>query len=59
MADIVIQLLPHILAALTYAALGFHFWNTRWREHDGQCVACPMQTWERGVIAVALLLHVY
>ena len=59
MADIVIQLLPHILAALTYAALGFHFWNTRWREHDGQCVACPMQTWERGVIAVALLLHGY
>src|SRR5574343_904704 len=59
MADIVIQLLPHILAALTYGALGFHFWNTRWREHDGQCVACPMQTWERGVIAVALLLHGY
>jgi len=59
MADIVIQLLPHILAALTYAALGFHFWNTRWREHDGQCVACPMQTWERAVIAVALLMHGY
>ncbi len=59
MADIVIQLLPHILAALTYAALGFHFWNTRWREHDGQCVACPMQRWERGVIAVALLMHGY
>ena len=59
MADIVIQLLPHILAALTYAALGFHFWNTRWREHDGQCVACPMQTWERATIAVALLVHGY
>jgi len=59
MADIVIQLLPHILAALTYGALGFHFWNTRWREHDGQCVACPMQTWERATIAVALLVHGY
>jgi len=25
MADIVIQLLPHIAAALLYGALGFHF----------------------------------
>ena len=54
MADIVIQLLPHILAALFYGALGFHFWNTRWRERDGQCLACPMQTWERVAIAVAI-----
>lgn len=57
MADIVIQLLPHILAALTYAALGFHFWNTRWRESENQCVACPMQPWERAAIAVALAIH--
>jgi ABC-type uncharacterized transport system permease subunit len=57
MADIVIQLLPHILAALLYGALGFHFWNTRWRESENQCVACPMQTWERSAIAAALLIH--
>ncbi len=57
MADIVIQLLPHILAALLYAALGFHFWNTRWRENESQSVARPMQPWERGAIAVALLIH--
>lgn len=57
MVDIVIQLLPHILAALIYGALGFHFWNTRWREGEGQCVACPMQTWERSVIAGALVIH--
>jgi len=57
MADIVIQLLPHILAALLYGALGFHFWNTRWRESETQCVACPMQTWERIAIAAALLIH--
>ena len=57
MADIVIQLLPHILAALLYGALGFHFWNTRWREGENQCVACPMQTWERIAIAVALGIH--
>src|SRR5574343_621081 len=57
MVDIVIQLLPHILAALIYGALGFHFWNTRWRESEGQCVACPMQTWERLAIAAALVTH--
>ena len=57
MADIVIQLLPHIIAALLYGGLGFHFWNTRWRESEHQCVACPMQTWERGTIALALTIH--
>jgi ABC-type uncharacterized transport system permease subunit len=59
MADIVIQLLPHILAALIYGALGFHFWNTRWRENENQCIACPMQTWERGAIAAALSIHAW
>lgn len=57
MSDIVIQLLPHILASFLYGALGFHFWNTRWRESENQCVACPMQTWERAGIAAALLIH--
>lgn len=59
MAAIVIQLLPHIAAALLYGALGFHFWSTRWREHENQCVACPMQVWERVAIASALLIHAY
>ena len=59
MADIVIQLLPHILAAVLYGALGYHFWNSRWRENENQCVACPMQTWERCAIAIALLVHAY
>ncbi|MCB4360722.1 cytochrome C assembly family protein [Quatrionicoccus australiensis] len=57
MADIVIQLLPHILAALLYAGLAFHFWNTRWREGEHQSVASPMQTWERAAIAAALLIQ--
>lgn len=57
MADIVIQLVPHILAAFLYGALGFHFWNTRWREKEGQCVACPMLPWERAAIGAALLVH--
>jgi ABC-type uncharacterized transport system permease subunit len=57
MVDIVIQLLPHSLAALIYAALGFHFWHTRWREQPNQCVGCPMQTWERTAILCALIPH--
>ncbi|MEN9481823.1 MAG: hypothetical protein RLZZ298_3218 [Pseudomonadota bacterium] len=57
MFDIVIQLLPHILAALLYGGLGFHFWNTRWREREHQCVGCPMQSWERATIAAALIIH--
>jgi ABC-type uncharacterized transport system permease subunit len=59
MADIVIQLLPHILAALLYGALGFHFWNTRWRQSENQCIACPMTTWERLAIAGALAIHAF
>lgn len=53
MADIVI----HILAALLYAGLGFHFWNTRWRETGKPPVATPMQAWERAVIGTALSIH--
>ena len=58
MADIVIQLAPHILAALLYGALGFHFWNSRWREGDNRSITTPMQTWERSTIAAALLLMI-
>jgi len=59
MSDIVIQLLPHILAALIYAGLGFHFWNTRWRESNNPCLNCPMLAWERSAIAGALMLHAW
>ena len=57
MVDIVIQLLPHALAALLYGWLGFHFWHTRWRDVPNQSVARPMQTWERLAIAGALVPH--
>jgi ABC-type uncharacterized transport system permease subunit len=59
MVDIVIQLLPHILTALIYAGLGYHFWNTRWRDSAEQTVASPMQTWERLAIGATLLPHAY
>lgn len=59
MGDIVIHLLPHILAAVVYGALGFHFWNTRWRETDKPLVAVPMTPWERGAIGGGLLVHAW
>ena len=54
MVDIVIQLLPHILAALIYGALGFHFWNSRWRAGSS---ARPLSVSERGLLTAALGLH--
>ena len=57
MSDIVIHLLPHILAAVGYGALGVHFWHTRWRETETQCVACPMKSWERASIGLLLAVH--
>lgn len=57
MPDILLHLLPHIVATLVYGALGLHFWNTRWRETDKPFAALPMQPWERGAIAAALLIQ--
>lgn len=57
MGDIVIQLLPHILAAFGYAALGFHFWDTRWRETGRPPPIGHMVLGERAVIGGVLGLH--
>lgn len=57
MLDILLHLLPHIVSSVLYAALGFHFWRTRWRETDKPLVTLPMQAWERAAILVALLLQ--
>ncbi len=57
MLDILLHLLPHIVATLVYGALGLHFWNTRWRETDKPFAALPMQPWERAAIAAALLIQ--
>lgn len=53
------QVLPHLFAALVYAVLGFHFWNTRWRQTDKPLAAAPMRTWERASIGVALAVHAF
>lgn len=57
MPGILLHLLPNILAAILYAGLGFHFWQTRWRETDKPLVAQPMQPWERTAIGTTLLIH--
>jgi len=59
MVAIVIQHLPHLLAALAYAGLGFHFWNTRWRQTDQPRAAAPMLPWERWSIGAVLLVHAF
>jgi ABC-type uncharacterized transport system permease subunit len=57
MPDILLHLLPLIAACLLYAALGFHFWHTRWHETDKPIDPLPMQFWERSAIFVALALQ--
>jgi ABC-type uncharacterized transport system permease subunit len=49
--------MPHIASSLFYAALGYHFWHTRWRETDKPLDPLPMQAWERIAIFVALTLQ--
>jgi ABC-type uncharacterized transport system permease subunit len=57
MRDILLQLPYPIVAALLYAVLGYHFWNTRWRETDKPHIALPLQPWERAAILGALVVH--
>ena len=57
MADILLHLLPHVVSSLLYAALGFHFWRTRWCETDQPLLALPMQPWERAAIFGALVVQ--
>lgn len=44
-----------LLPACLYAALGVHFWLTRWR--DDITPPGKMRGWERGAVAFALLIH--
>lgn len=57
MGAIVNQLLPHILTAFGYAALGFHFWDTRWRGRQRGGSPGHMLFAERLAIGVVLGLH--
>ncbi len=57
MADILLHLLPHVVSSLLHAALGIHFWNTRWRETDRPLLTEPMRPWERAAIFAALAIQ--
>lgn len=57
MPAILLHLLPHIVAAALYAALGFYFWKTRWAPSDKPAVATPMRASERGAILAILIVH--
>jgi len=54
MPDILLHLLFPIASSLLYAALGYHFWQTRWRETDRPLFQLPMRSWERLAILIAL-----
>ena len=57
MPDILLHLVLPIASCLLYAALGYHFWHTRWNDTGKPLDPLPMQPWERCAIAVALLLQ--
>ena len=57
MLDILLHLLAPIASSLLYAALGFHFWHTRWHETDKSLDPSPILPWERIAIAAALVIH--
>jgi ABC-type uncharacterized transport system permease subunit len=53
---------PYALLFLLYAALGFHFWRTRWHAHaSGTLPVEPAQPalWEKLIIGAPLILHAY
>jgi len=50
--DIVI----HAVAAAAYAALAWHFWNTRWRAKRSSAPA-GLAGWERAALAAVLAVH--
>ena len=55
-------ILPYALTSLLYAALGWHFWNTRWRagaEAAGAGVGTGIASWERLAILAPFTLHSY
>ncbi|MCB1960668.1 MAG: cytochrome c biogenesis protein CcsA [Rhodocyclaceae bacterium] len=50
------SILLHLVPASMYAALGVHFWRTRWQP-SGTAPRRGLSTWERGALLTALLAH--
>ena len=57
MTDILLHLVPPIVACLLYAGLGLHFWHTRWHQTNKLPAPLPMRSWERGSILLAAVLQ--
>lgn len=57
MPDILLHLLLPIAASLLYAALGYHFWHTRWQKTAPTPPTQARQGCERLTILLPLLLH--
>jgi ABC-type uncharacterized transport system permease subunit len=51
--DIVI----HVVASAGYAALAWHFWNTRWRSAPQAPTTPGLAPWERAALLVPFALH--
>jgi len=49
-------ILLHLVPASMYAALGVHFWRTRWQATD-KSPRRGLSTWERAALLMALLAH--
>jgi ABC-type uncharacterized transport system permease subunit len=55
-------ILPYALTSLLYAALGWHFWNTRWSasaDASGDGADTGIASWERTAILAPFALHSY
>ena len=55
-------ILPYALTSLLYAALGWHFWNTRWSaaaDASGDGADTGIASWERAAILAPFALHSY
>ena len=50
-------ILPYALTALLYAALGWHFWRTRWSAGAQAEAGAGVAAWERVAILVPFALH--
>ena len=57
MPDILLHLVPQIVATLLYAGLAVHFWHTRWHASGKPLDPLPMQRWERIAIAAAMVIQ--
>ena len=50
------SILLHLLPASMYAALGVHFWRTRWHP-SGKAPRRGLSRWERAALLMALIAH--